>query len=296
MIMKTIVKLSAALLLLSFTACNGGKLKEAEEQNSRLRGDLAETLATQDSLLILVNDISDGMNQIKEIEKIIAVPGALNGENESRRQQLRADMIAIQQALQARRERLAQLEKKLSGMQSENSTLQKTIKNLKAQIAEQQTGMATLTEQLAAANIRIEELDNTVTTLNQAVDTLSMGLANETSKREEAENRATQNENRLNMCYYAIGSKDNLKKAKILESGFLRSTKIMKGDYDDSYFTLGDKRTLSEIPLHSNKAKVLTDQPATSYEIVDQNGQKVLRITNPDLFWKKSDYLVVQVD
>ena len=107
--LATLAVIATAIL----SACNGGKLREAEAQNEQLKGDLCETLATQDSLLVLVNDISDGMNQIKDLEKIISTPGSL-GESVSRRDQIKNDMIAIQKALQERRERLAELEKKLA--------------------------------------------------------------------------------------------------------------------------------------------------------------------------------------
>ena len=66
--MKKFVSIAvvAATLL---TGCNGDKLKTAQAENEQLKGDLRETLATQDSLLVLVNDISDGMAQIKDLEK-----------------------------------------------------------------------------------------------------------------------------------------------------------------------------------------------------------------------------------
>lgn len=70
----------------------------------------------------------------------------------------------------------------------------------------------------------------------------------------------------------------------------------MKGDFDQSFFTTADKRTLTRIALHSKKAEVLTNQPAGSYNIADENGQKVLVITNPEQFWSLSNYLVVKID
>ncbi|MDE6377795.1 MAG: hypothetical protein K2K72_03520, partial [Duncaniella sp.] len=171
--MKKIVSL-ALLTAAILTGCNGGKLREAEAQNEQLKGDLRETLATQDSLLVLVNDISDGMAQIKDLEKIISTPGGLGQESVSRKEQIRNDMIAIQQSLQERRERLAELEARLAKSNGENSTLKRTISNLKAQIADQTTEIATLTNQLASANIRIEELSSTVSSLNTQVDSLNL--------------------------------------------------------------------------------------------------------------------------
>ena len=205
-------------------------------------------------------------------------------------------MIAIQQSLQERRQRLEELEKKLAATGGENSTLKRTVSNLKTQIAEQQTEIATLTNQLASANIKIEELSTTVTTLNTAVDSLNTGLTEERAQKDAAIEEATAATNELNACFYAIGTSKELKAKKILQSGFLRKTKVMKGDFDESYFTTGDKRNLSEIPTHSKKAKILTSQPADTYEIVDVDGQKVIKITDPTRFWQLSNFLVIQVD
>ncbi len=282
-----------AISAIGFVSCDSSKLKDAEAQNQQLKEELSETLATRDSMYMLINDISDGMNQIKELEKIISTPSNLQGDSESRKNQIRNDMIAIQNALQIRRERLEQLEARLK---SNDAEMSKTIKNLKAQIAEQQTEIATLTNKLAAANIQIEELSSTVSNLTGTVDTLNSSLASERQSKADAEKAAQEYANELNTCYYAVGTKSELKKAKIIESGFLRKTKILKSDFEQSYFTTGDKRTLTSIQLHSKKAKVITNQPASSYEIVDENGQKVLKITDPSTFWSLSNYLVVQVD
>lgn len=295
--MRSFIVGAATLALVGFaSSCNGGKLQEAESQNQQLKSDLEQTLATQDSLLALVNDISDGMSQIKELEHIIAIPGNLQGDSESRKNQIRADMVAIQNALQLRRQRLEELEAKLAATSKENSTFARTIKTLKAQIQEQQTEISTLTNQLAAANIQIEELGNTVRDLTSTVDTLSSNYQNEREQRAAAEKEALELENEINACYYAVGSKSNLKAAKIIETGFLRKAKIMKGEFDPNYFTTADKRTLSKIPLHSKKAKVLTSQPQSSYTITDEGGQKVLTITDPAQFWRLSNFLVVEVD
>ncbi|MCF0218347.1 MAG: lipoprotein [Muribaculaceae bacterium] len=289
--------LFAITALFALTSCNGDKLKQADAENSELRSDLQETLATQDSLFALLNDITDGMNQIKELEKIVTAPADLNAESQDHKDRIRQDMTAIQQALLERQKRLAALEEKLKNTSGENKNLQKTIQTLKAQIAEQQTQIETLTNQLAQANIQIDQLSGEVTNLNASVDTLSRNLSHEKSGREAAEKQVVETTNALNECFYAIGSKDELKKNKIIETGFLRKTKVLKSDFNSSFFTSADKRSLRTIPLHSKKAKLMTEQPSNSYTITDdENGQKVLTITNPEAFWKLSNYLVIQID
>lgn len=289
--MKKLVLSAAVVLAVIGTACgNKERTQQLESENSQLSGDLREALATQDSLLVLVNDITDGMNQIKDLEHILSTPSGLNSENPNRKEQIRNDMIAIQQSLQQRRERLAQLEDKLKKSSGQNATLLKTVENLKSQIAEQETEIATLHNQLAAANIQI-------TSLNQAVDSLNRDVTIEKEQRAAAQEEVSNLTNDLNACYYVIGTNRELKAHDIIEGGgFLRKTKVLQSEFDRNYFTRGDMRTLTTIPLHAKKGKVLTPQPQDTYEIVKEGDQAILRITNVKRFWETSNLLVIQVD
>ena len=99
--------------LLSMSACNQQKLQQAEEQNAQLNASLQESLANQDSLFSLLNEITDGMNQIKAVEQILVTSSGMSSETRSRKEQIKNDLQTIQMALQERRERLVELEAKL---------------------------------------------------------------------------------------------------------------------------------------------------------------------------------------
>lgn len=286
--MKNLASIMLAGITL-LTACNGEKLKQAEERNMVLGDSLNIALANQDSLFVLINEITDGVNRIKGIENILTSSSDLNAESQSKKDQLRNDIIAIQHELQVRREKLTELEKKLKNSQYYSVTLKKTIENLNTEISQQQQTITGLRESLVAANIKIEELDMTVDSLNTTV-------ANVTQEKEIAQEESINLANELNTCYYAIGTKGELKEHKIIETGFLKKTKIMKGDFEQSYFTTADKRTITLIPTHAKKAQILTNQPQNSYEIFDENGLKTIKILNSDKFWSLSNYLVIQVD
>ncbi|HRF67907.1 MAG TPA: hypothetical protein PK430_01655 [Muribaculum sp.] len=286
--MRKIVSIFAVGLLF-LTACDGGKLKQVESENVQLDDSLRVALSNQDSLLVLLNDITDGMNQIKDLEKILGSTNDLTAESQSRKDQIRNDMYSIQQALQERRERLAELEKKLKSSQGYNATLQKTIDNLKAEIATQETTISTLRNDLAAAKIQIADLGT-------KVDSLSTTVASVTEEKVKAQEETQNVTNELNTCYYAIGTKKELKEAKIIETGFLRKTKLLQADFQQSYFTKADKRTMTVIPTQSKKAKILTNMPSDSYVIEDEGDTKVIKVTNPERFWSLSNYLVIQVD
>lgn len=282
----------AVAIAVSMWSCDTKKTESnatPDASNTELRDSLEMALANQDSLLSLINDISTDMASIKGIEQILGDAGAVRGDSPSRRQQLRNDMAAIRATLEQRRERLAELEKKLKASGASNTTLSKTIETLKAQIADQENTIADLSAKLSTAN-------STIADLNVRVDSLSTTVAAVTEAKDQAEEENVKLTDELNLCYYAIGSKKELKQYDIIKTGFLKKSKVLPADFDTSYFHRADKRTLTTIELHSTKAKVMTDQPADSYQIVDQDGQKVLKIKNTARFWDKSNYLVIQTD
>lgn len=285
--MRKLIAIGITGILILSGCTDKKKLEEAERQNDATRAELIEAVNDRDQLLSLVNEISAGMDQIKQLENILSVSG--KNETPGQREQIQADIAAIQQTLQQRREKLAELEKKLSASSVANTEFKKTIASLRSQIDSQAGEITALRTDLSAATGKIGELDATVDSLHTTVTTV-------TAERDSTEQQNTIITNELNQCFYAIGTKSELKDNKIIETGFLRKTKLLKGDFDQSFFTTADKRTLTTLDLNSDKAEVLTNQPAGSYVITEVNGHKVLRITNPVAFWSLSNYLVIKID
>ena len=214
----------------------------------------------------------------------------LSNESTDKKEEVKANIIAIQQALESRRLKLEALEARLKKSSAYSKSMKKTVESLKAQIESQEGTIAGLQEELRKANIQIEGL-------NTQVDSLSRVSASERSQKQLAQEEAVRLANELNTCFYVVGSKKELKDNKIIESGFLRKTKIMESDSEKSYFTKADKRSLSAVPLHSKKAKVLSKHPAESYTIeTDAQGMKTLKIVNGTRFWEMSNFLIVQID
>ena len=288
------VWLMAGLAVLPACQRSNNLEQEAMRQdsiNAALQDSINTANAEKDSLMQLMSDIADGMNQIKALEDIVSVNN-VSGETPDKRRDLRNDIQLIQESINKHKARLADLEKRLKQSTNYNTTMQKSIDNLKAQLEDQQKTINNLTEQLAAAHVQIKNL-------NQSVDSLNTVNRNVTKEKEAAQQESKQLTNEvtnLNTIYYVIGSKKELKANKIIETGFLRKTKILEGDFEMSYFTKSDRRTLTEIPLHSKKAQVMTNHPKDSYEIVEHGNVKSLHILNPNRFWEKSNFLGVKID
>lgn len=283
---------AASIVLLA--ACGDEKKVASTDDTSvdqlvQTRDSLQQVIANQDSLLSLINELGDGMEQIKMLENILSSEN-LQSETPDRRDKIRNDMADIQRTLNERRQRLAELEARLNKSNANNAHLRQAITSLKSQIAAQVTTIESLRKDLASANIYIDQL-------TQNVDSLNTTVANTIEEKNVVEQKNEELTNQLNTCYYVIGSKSELKAHDIIETGFLKKTKIMPEDFQRNYFTTADQRSLTSLSLHSKKAKVLTSQPSDSYQIVnDANGMKVLNITNPEKFWSTYKYLVIQVD
>ena len=85
--------------------------------------------------------------------------------------------------------------------------------------------------------------------------------------------------------------KKELKEQHIMENG-----KVLQSNFNKNYFAKIDIRIDKEIKFYSKSARILTMHPSGSYTLTpDVNKQYVLRITNPQLFWSTSKYLVVLV-
>lgn len=285
---KTLIILGTAALLLTSCSGNQKKLDEDSARIAELTSEYAEASSFNDSLMLLMGDIYTGLDSINMQEGLLYSMGS--GENVDRRAEIRQNLSNIKARLATNKALLSKMENQIKASGNENSIMAKTIAQLKSRIEEQDSKIAQLESDLANAKGEIENL-------NKQVAQGAEDLKNETEAKEAAQAEAVAAENAANTVYYAIGTNKELKKNGLLEKKFLGSTKVLKGDFNESYFTKADKRSLSVIPTGSKKLKVWTNMPADSYTIEDNaDGTKTLKITNAKAFWSLSPYLILQVD
>ncbi len=288
------IKIFALILALLpiLPACDKATEQEQTATTDSINTELTDSLATanaeKDSLMALMNDINEGVTELKRLQDIVTAQD-LSAETPDRKQQLRADMELVQRAVKERQQRLLELEKRLAQSNHYTAEMKKTIEGLKTQIGNQQAEIESLKQQLARAHVQIENL-------NTQVDSLATVNKNVTEEKQQVQQQARQLEDELNTCFYVIGSEKELKANKIIETGFLRKTKILERDFERSYFTKADKRTLKKIKLNSRKYKIFTKHDPNSYEVVDVDGSKEIHILNSKRFWELSNYLVVKIN
>lgn len=272
----------AALLM---TGCKDGKNAPglaSVQQTDSLNDVIAQKDSEINEMMGTLNDIEEGFRLINEAENRVAL--LKNGEGTSKKQNLKENIQFIAERMKQNRELIAKLQKQLESSTLKGGQLKKTIDNLTAQLEEKDKQLLALREELDKKDIHISELDETIGNLNTNVSNLSA------DNKQKAETINAQDK-QLNTAWYVFGTKKELKGQHILEGG-----KVMNGNFNKNYFTKVDIRNTTEIKLYSKSAKLLTAHPASSYSLThDASKQYVLRITNPQIFWSTSKYLVVLV-
>lgn len=274
----------ACLAAFVLTGCNDGKNNAANNaaQSDSLNSIIAQKDSELNDMLGTLNEIEEGLNQINEAENRVVL--LKNGEGATKRQKLKEDVQFIATRMKQNKELLAKLQKQLANSSIQGDQLKKTIENLQKQLVEKEKQLQALREELDSKDIHIAALDETINNLN----TKTSNLTKESSKKTEVINAQ---DKQLNTAWYVFGTKKELKNQHIMENG-----KVMTGNFNKSYFTKVDIREVSEIKLYSKSAKLLTTHPSSSYTLVrDANKQYTLRITNSQIFWSTSKYLVVLV-
>ena len=282
--MKKIVLV--ALGLLALTAC---KQKSENAQDLVLiqqRDSLNRIIAQKDGeindMMSTMNDVVDGFRAINEAEERVTLARMEEGVSSSER--IRENMRFIQQTMQQNRELINKLRNQLRQSSVNADQLRRTIENLTRQMEEKDAQVKELQAELQAKDIQIDELHEEVNNLNHNVTALKEESTQKTQT-------ITSQDKQLNTAWFVFGTKKELREQRIYDDG-----KVLEANFNREYFTKIDIRVDKEIRLYSRSAKLLTSHPASAYTLTqDANKQYILRITNPQLFWSASKYLVVLV-
>ncbi|MCH5232819.1 MAG: hypothetical protein J1E78_04200 [Muribaculaceae bacterium] len=289
--MKKLISIACLSSLFILASCSGADKDRQEIDSMRiaeLTANYEEAATFNDSLIVLMADIYNGLDSINMQEGLLYNMG--NTETIDRRAEVRHNLAAIRERLAANHALLDQMEQKLKASNNKNAVLSKTIEQMKAHIEDQDNRIISLESQLAAANDSISGLNRRITAQEQQIEIQT-----------EAKNAAfaayEQADRELNTVYYALGTAKELKENGLLEKKFLGQTKVLKGDFNKEYFTEADRRTLTSINTGAKKIKIWSTVPAGSYtEQVNEDKTITLKITDPESFWSISPFLVIQLD
>ena len=273
------------LCLAAMAACKEEKAK-TDSALVQQRDSLTQIIAQKDNeiddMMSTMNEIEEGFREISEAENRVSI--AKDGEGANKQQRIRENIQFIQQTMKQNRELINKLRQQLRESSFKGEQFKRAIENLAQQLEEKDRQIQQLRAELDAKDIHISELDESIANLNTDVSNLTA----ESSRKSETINAQ---DKELNTAWFVFGTKNELKEQNIYVKG-----KVLQSNFNKEYFTKIDIRIDKEIKLYSRSAEMLTAHPSNSYTLQrDANKQYVLRITNPQLFWSTSKYLVVLV-
>lgn len=248
--------------------------------------------AELDEIFATINEVEQGLNSIRESENIIAFQAkdGLNIPGESR-EEMKADMQAIREAIEKYRRQIdelqknkkyqsVQFQKRLKDLQKELSEKSGMIESLSRQLEEKNAQLIVKTQQIASLDQVVSELKNDISDLRQEGDRMKKKMADQ-----EAE---------LYSSYYIVGNKQELIEAGVMtKGGLFKSAKVSYQAEKNSFIRI-DYREITIINTNAAKAKILSVHPKGTYALEQINGEAVLTISDPEAFWEPSRYLVIQ--
>lgn len=268
-------------------------------------GEIAEIVSERDSLRNLskrqerrlerlddiVEIVNGSLDSIVTEEGNLFISGSVEGGPTSKEDVMR-NLARLEKLVSSQKEKISELEKKIAKESDDDDglhndvSLVSLVKSLKVQLKKKDEQIAALKDELSRKNVDIEQLR--IQTQKQSRTILELdkrsNLQQEALKRQDA---------MLNQCYMVIASKKELESRGIIKKGKV----VAQNALDRSKFNKVDIRKLTEITFSAKRPRILTPMPESAYELTtDGKGAFTLSITNPSVFWKVSNYLIIQTN
>lgn len=276
---------SALLITVGFSACNQAEVERLKTENDKLNSEvnsLKSESTLKDSTITdffqAFNDIEENLKQIKEKENILMK--SLDREFQpSLKDKIINDVQMMNELMIENKKRIISLSSSLKKANIKSEEFELMLVNMQGMLEDKDHDISELREALVNSNSALRALNDMYS------ETM---LENEEQLAE------------LNKAYYAFGSFKELEENKVLtkEGGIIGigSTKKMRNDFNAEYFNEVDISTQEDIHFFSNKVKLITTHPSSSFELKLEKNAYVLYIKNKRAFWSSSKHLVVVTD
>ena len=287
------VALFGVFILLSGCA-DSEKIAKYEQQHKEL---LAEKVSLENALnekdeainefMALLGEIEENLTTIKEKEQVIEMKKNDPELADNGKEGIVKDIQLINTMMEENRKMMAFMKEKLNKAGLKVASFEKKITQLNKKMDLKDEAIQLLKEDLTTKDFEIAQLNNVVDTLSGQVEKQKEFI----HKQEDA----------LNTTYFAKGTYKELKENGVIETSGLipwadrnkqLSDEVIKGQFEKV-----DVREFTTVPINSTKADLITKHPEGTYEFTESEQGQIasLDITNPDEFWKLSNYLVVEV-
>ena len=282
-----VILLGATLIFIS----KDDQIKQLSSEKVSINDQLIQRDSIVDVLITAFDEVEMNLKAISDKRKQLELADAEHSPNQKSR--IIEGMKNLDLMLEANNQKIRKLEKSLNKSGIELKSFKHKIARLNEDINLQNEQIATLKTELNSRDFTISELNKQMVMLNDEIEIANHAI-------EERDLEIAEQGDEMNKAYIAMGSYKELKERDLVkrEGGFLNigGSKTINSELDDEYFIKVDIRETKEIPLQSNKVKMISEHPDSSYQFVEADGQIAsLVINDPDEFWKISKYALIEV-
>lgn len=301
---KTVLNGIAALVLLLFIVIAGVVILQKKSQIDDLsnqNASLYETIELRDSL---VNEMTTTFEEIEENltfvrnkrDQMVLKPqeGQAN-----QKKMLVEDIKLMNEMLAESSTKIEELDKKLKNSGFEIKSFRNKIAQLTKSIEEQDNSIQELRAEIEQRDYKISEMGTQLATLQTDIALKEDSLLSKSQAIADKSQIIVERENEINKAYVAVGTHDQLIKHGVLtkEGGFwgIGKNVVIRDDLNQKSFTQLDIRNTNHFRINSKKVKLISEHPANSYTLVEENDKiAYLEIENPAEFWKLTKYVIVE--
>lgn len=278
-------------LLICGCGNSGSEVMKLVEERDSLRQINREQVKRLDSYSKTIETLNETLDSIAYQENMIFFNN--NGEIPITKEDVKHNLMRFEALLKKQDDKIRQLEKQLSESNDSNAQSLSLISHLKEQLHTKNIQIAQLKEELEKKNVDIARLQEQVESQRLTINTQTATIS-ELNKRTQQQGEALARQDViLNNGYVLIGSKDDLKRKGILKKGKI----VADAALDRNKFAKVDIREWREVSFTAKRPRILTNMPASSYEITTTGDRNfTLTVKNPSDFWRISTYLVIQTD
>jgi len=260
-------------------------------ENQRL--ELAAQLSQRDSIInewvLAFNEIESDIRKITARENMLSLQSMNPEISNDKKQEILNEIQYIRDLIDQNKKKIASLNTRLQKSGVNIAGLQAQVDTLTVNITKRDNDISALRMELVNRDFEIGEL-------HREVDTMKTTLADKELL------IASQND-QMNKAYVVSGTYRDLKEKGLLEReggilGLGGKESLQENSLRDDLFTEVDITETRTIPVNSRSAKLVTDHPTDSYELVKDESDMIsyIEIKDPGSFWRISKYAVVEVN
>lgn len=285
-----ILGIGASLFFLNGCVEKSQKYKSLQARLDSLSAVQVAQNAEMESMLADLNDISAGMQSLRDAEHLLTLEAAnenkANNKSKQQLNQLKKDVKAITEAIASYKEQISKLESK---NKTQSAEFKRLIASLNAELDLRAQKIDEITKQLGEKNQLLAAKTEEVAQLTENVEALD-----KTNKSQQM--TINEQDMTIHQGHYLIGSRKELRDSEVISRQGIFCPPIVSSQAQKANFIDVDIRETKEIPLNNKKAKLLSVHPVESYTLeTGEDGNMILKISDENSFWKQTKYLVVMV-